>query len=372
MKIPFIDLKAQYSYIKPEVDAAISNIIKNTAFIQGNSVKDFEKDFAIAIGVKNCIAVANGTDALIISLKALGIGIGDEVIVPANSFIATSEAVTAAGAKVCFVDNDPNTYNIDTLKVEEAINKNTKAIIAVHIYGQPADMDSLLKIAKKHNLFIIEDTAQGHLAEYKTNDEEWKKAGTFGDIATFSFYPGKNLGAYGDAGAIVSNNDELAKKARMYANHGRISKYNHDFEGINSRMDGIQGAVLGVKLKYLAHWTEKRRLAAAYYLDGLKTVKEITLPFVEDKYKPVWHLFVIRSDRRDELEKYLKAKEIAVGVHYPIALPNLAAYKYLNHSKSDFPVASSYQNQLLSIPIFPEITKEQQDYVINCIIEFFK
>ncbi len=370
--VPFLDLKAQYQSIKSEIDLAISEIIKNTAFIQGNAVKEFEASFAKLIGVKNCIGVANGTDALIISIKSLGIGKGDEVIVPANSFVATSEAVTAAGARVVFVDNHPVTYNIDTGKIEEKFTSKTKAIIAVHLYGKPADMDPILNIAKKHNIFVIEDSAQGHLAEYQTKNGKWEKTGTFGDIATFSFYPGKNLGAYGDAGAIVTNNDELAKKARMFANHGRISKYNHEFEGYNSRMDGIQGAVLGVKLKHLTKWTQKRREAADYYIEKSKSLNNIVVPFVEDGYKPVWHLFVIRTKRRDELQKYLKENGISIGVHYPIALPNLNAYKYLNHSESDFPVASSYQNQLLSLPIFPEITNEQIQYVVDKIKEFFQ
>ncbi len=372
MRIPFVDLKAQYQSIKEEIDKAVQDIILNTAFIKGKAVEEFEKNFAEAIGVKYCIGVGNGTDALIVSLKSLGIGLGDEVLVPANSFIASSEAVTAAGAKVVFVDNHPDTYNIDVNKIEQAITDKTKAIIAVHLYGQPADMDSVLGIAKKHNLFIIEDAAQGHLAEYKSKSGEWKKAGTFGDIATFSFYPGKNLGAYGDAGAIVTNNDELAKKARMYANHGRISKYDHEFEGINSRMDGIQGAVLGVKLKYLQEWTEKRRAAALYYSEKLKEIKGVTTPFVDyEKYNPVWHLYVLRTEKRDALLDFLKSKGVAAGIHYPLALPNLQAYAYLNHRPADFPVASAYQQQLISIPIFPEITKEQQDYVVNTIREFF-
>ena len=371
MQIPFIDLKAQYKTIKSEIDLAISEIIESTAFIQGNAVRNFEVSFTNAIGVKNCIAVANGTDALIISIKALGIAKGDEVIVPANSFIATSEAVTAAGARVVFVDNDPLTYNIDPCKIEDKISSKTKAIIAVHMYGKAANMDLIVNIARKHNLFLIEDSAQGHLAEYRTQNGEWKKTGNFGDIATFSFYPGKNLGAYGDAGAIITNSDELAKKARMFANHGRISKYNHEFEGYNSRMDGIQGAVLAVKLKYLAEWTQKRRAAADYYIGNLKGIKDIVIPFVEDGYKPVWHLFVIRTKHRAELQTYLKEKGISVGIHYPTALPNLKAYEYLGHKPSDFPIASDYQKKILSLPIFSEITKEQIDYVIDNIKNFF-
>jgi len=370
--IPFVDLKAQYLSIKFEIDAVIKNILENTAFIKGKAVTDFEESFAKAIGVTHCIGVGNGTDALVISLKTLGIGQGDEVIVPANSFIASSEAVTAAGAKVVFVDNHPKTYNLDAGKIERAITKNTKAIMAVHLYGQPADMDAVMDIANKYNLFVIEDTAQGHLAQYKSQSGEWKKAGTFGDLATYSFYPGKNLGAYGDAGAIVTNNDDLEKKARMFANHGRISKYDHEFEGVNSRMDGIQGAILGVKLKYLQEWTDSRNAAALYYSEKLNEVKEVVTPFVDDKkYKPVWHLYVLRAEKRDALLNFLKSKGIAAGIHYPIALPNLQAYAYLHHKPDDFPVATAYQQQLLSIPIFPEITIRQQDYVIRAMKEFF-
>ena len=372
MNIPFVDLKAQYHSIKNEIDSALFDILENTAFIKGKAVTDFEQAFAEAIGVKHCIGVGNGTDALIIALKTLSIGPGDEVIVPANSFIATSEAVTAAGGKVVFVDNHPGTYNIDVSKIEPAITPKTKGIIAVHLYGQPAEMDSITTIAKKYNLFVLEDSSQGHLAEYKSENGGWAKTGTFGDMATFSFYPGKNLGAYGDAGAIVTNNDELAKKARMYANHGRISKYDHEFEGINSRMDGLQGAVLGVKLKHLAQWTELRRKAAKYYSEKLKEVEEITIPFVDnEKVKPVWHLYVIRTKKRNALLSFLKEKGISAGIHYPIALPNLQAYAYLGYQPDDFPVASTYQSQLLSLPIFPEITREQQDYAVEKIKTFF-
>ena len=371
MNIPFVNLKAQYLSIKDEIDAAIHSVIDNTSFIKGATVDSFESDFAKKIGVKNCIGVANGTDALVIAMKALGIENSDEVIVPANSFIASSEAVTATGAKVVFVDNSPDTYNIDVEKIEDAISPNTKAIVAVHLYGQPANMQEIIKIARKHNLYVIEDSAQGHLAETKMSGV-WQTVGSIGDIATFSFYPGKNLGAYGDAGAIVTNNAVLAKKARMYANHGRISKYDHEFEGINSRMDGIQGAVLGVKLNYLKEWTEKRRAAANYYSENLNGLYDIIIPTVPDYTNPVWHLYVLRAENRDGLLEQLKNNEIGVGVHYPIALPNLQAYKYLSYSRSDFPVASSYESKLISLPIFPEISREQQDFVIEKIKEFYK
>lgn len=371
-QIPFVDLKLQYQSIKDEINNAISNVINDTAFINGKYVKSFEENFAKAHNAKYCIGVGNGTDAITIALKALGIGEGDEVITAANSFIATSEAITSAGAKVVFVDCLPNTYNIDASLIEDKITARTKAIIPVHLYGQPADMDKIKEIADKHGLYILEDSAQAHIAEYNSKNGGWKKIGTFGNAATFSFYPGKNLGAYGDGGAIVTNNDEVAKKARMYANHGRISKYDHEFEGINSRMDGIQGAILDVKLKYLSGWVDKRRYVAHQYDNLLKDVPEIVLPYVNPKSKHVYHLYVIRTPKREELKKFLGEKGISAGVHYPIALPNLSAYKYLGHIPDDFPNASKFQNEYLSLPIFPELTQGQIEYIVEIIKEFFK
>ncbi len=372
MIVPFVDLKAQYQSIKPEIDKAIARVLTNTAFIGGNEVVNFEKDFAKLCRVKYAIGVANGTDALFIALKALGIGQGDEVITVANSFIATSEAITAAAAKVVFVDCHPNTYTIDVVKIEEKVTSKTKAIIAVHLYGQPADMDTVVKIAKKHNLKIIEDAAQAHLASYNSNDKSWQKIGNFSDFTTFSFYPGKNLGAYGDAGTLVTNDDNLAKKAKMLANHGRIEKYNHEIEGYNSRLDGLQAAILSVKLKYIEKWTEKRRQLAIRYNTLLKETVEIKIPeFNADKVNPVWHLYVIRTKERASLQAFLKEKGISTGVHYPIALPNLKAYTYLGHRPSDFPIASAYQDQILSLPIFPELTITQQNYIVESVKSFF-
>lgn len=371
MQIPFVDLKLQFQSIKDEVNGAISTVISETAFINGKYVQRFEAAFSEVHQVKHCIAVGNGTDAITIALKAMGIGNGDEVITVANTFIATSEAITACGARVVFVDCLKDTYNIDPALVEEKINSKTKAIIPVHLYGQPADMDAIMTIAKKNKLFVLEDSAQAHIAEYNSENDGWKKIGSFGDVATFSFYPGKNLGAYGDGGAIVTNNDKIAKKARMYANHGRVSKYDHEFEGINSRMDGIQGAVLEIKLKYLAQWVEKRRWVAKQYDLLLKDVCEITLPYVNPKAKPVYHLYVIRTKKRDELKEFLAEKGVSSGIHYPIALPNLSAYKYLNHKPDDFQFASQFQNEYLSLPIFPEMTIEQIEYTVRMIKEFF-
>jgi dTDP-4-amino-4,6-dideoxygalactose transaminase len=366
MKIPFVDLNAQYETIKPEIDAAIQNVINESAFIGGKNVKQFEADFAQYIGAPYCIACGNGTDAIQIALKALDIQVGDEVIVPANSFIATSEAVTAAGGQVVFCDADDESNNLDTSLLEQKITDKTKAIIAVHLYGRPADMDDILAVAEKHNLKVIEDAAQAHGAKYKNNN-----IGTFGDIATFSFYPGKNLGAYGDGGAMVTKDADLAKKMRMWANHGRIDKYNHEFEGYNSRLDGIQAAILSAKLKHLTKWTAQRRAVASRYSNGLKDVHQIQLPQMDSDYYTVFHLYVIKVDNRDELQDYLKEKGIATGVHYPIGLPFLKAYEYQGHTESDFPVTAKNQTRLLSLPIFPEMSKTNVDKVINSIIEFF-
>ncbi len=371
MEIPFVDLKQQYNSIKKEVDSAINDIIENTAFIKGKAVADFETSYAKAIGVKHCIGVGNGTDALVISMKALGIKPGDEVITAANSFIATSEAISAVGAKVVLVDINPDTYNIDINQTEKKITKKTKVIIPVHLYGQPADMESILAITNNYNLKVIEDSAQAHLAEYQFSSSKWQMTGTMGDMATFSFFPGKNLGAYGDAGAIVTDDAALAEKARMYANHGRIAKYDHEFEGYNSRLDGLQAAILNVKLKYIKSWTNQRRNVAKLYTSLLKDIPEIVCPQVENKYRPAWHLYVIRTEKRDELQTFLKSKGIATGIHYPIALPNLKAYQYLGHSPGDFPVATSFQNQILSLPVFPEISEKQIHYIVNNIRSFF-
>jgi len=297
MSIPLVDLKAQYQSIKPEIDSAIQQILDNTAFIGGQAVKDFESNFARFCKADYCVGVASGTDALFLALKALNIGQGDEVIVPATSFIATSEAVTAVGAKVVFVDVDEHSYNIDVSKIEDKITARTKAIIPVHLYGQPADMDPINEIAQRHNLKVIEDSAQAHGAEYKG-----RRTGTLGDVACFSFYPGKNLGAYGDAGAVVTNNEEIAKKVRMMANHGRLKKYDHLFEGVSSRLDGIQAAILDAKLRHLEDWTVSRRNVAAAYNDLLSNLEEVALPKEEAYAKHVYHLYVIHMSYRLQIE----------------------------------------------------------------------
>jgi dTDP-4-amino-4,6-dideoxygalactose transaminase len=368
MNIPFVDLKSQYNAIKAEIDSAISTVISQTAFIGGSHVKMFEDAFAIFCNVKNCVGVANGTDALFITLKSLGIGQGDEVITVANSFIATSEAITMAGAGVVFVDINPRTYNIDTNKIEEKVTSRTKAIIPVHLYGQPADIDPILKIAKKHSLKVIEDAAQAHGAMYKG-----RRIGSLGDVACFSFYPGKNLGAYGDGGAIVTNNDELALKARMIANHGRIGKYDHEIEGVNSRLDGLQAAILGVKLNRLPRWTEMRRYNAYCYNKYLADTGVVT-PVEINEVAAVYHLYVVRvrKELRQKLQAHLQSKGVSTGIHYPIALPNLQAYAHLGHSENDFPEATKASQEILSLPMFPELEDNQIRFIaseINGLIQ---
>jgi len=365
MDIPLVDLKTQYMNIKKEIDEAISEVISKTAFVGGTYVTAFESAFADFCGVKHCIGVGNGTDALSIALKSLGIGSGDEVITAANSFIATPEAITMASAQVVFVDINPITYNMDASQLENKITKKTRAIIPVHLYGQPVDMDRIIALAKKYDIKIIEDAAQAHGALYKGNP-----IGSLGDMACFSFYPGKNLGAYGDGGAITTNDDSLATKARMIANHGRIGKYDHEIEGVNSRLDGIQAAILSVKLKHLPQWTESRRKNAYLYNEYLKNTGLIT-PTELDDVKAVYHLYVVRvkNGLRKKLQDHLYRNGIATGVHYPIALPNLKAYGYLNLKENEFPEATKASREILSLPMFPELTSGQVKHISEIIAE---
>lgn len=331
-------------------------------------MKGFEEEFAGFCSARTCIGLGNGTDALYLALRCSGVQEGDEVIVPANTFIATAEAVTMTGAKVVFCDIDPQAYTIDVSKIEGLLTGKTKAIIPVHLYGHPAHMEPILRIAEANRLLVIEDAAQAHGAEYMG-----RKIGTLGHVGCFSFYPGKNLGAYGDAGAVVTNDEELAEKISMTANHGRAKKYDHLFEGINSRLDTIQAAVLRVKLKWLQEWTEQRRKNATMYNELLKGLP-VSPPFESPGVKAVYHLYVIRvaDGKRDELRNHLLEKGISCGVHYPVALPNLEAYAYLGHKPQDFPVASRYSDEILSLPMFPELSREQIEYVVHGIRSFFE
>jgi len=354
MKVNFVDLRAQYLSIKPEMDAAIAGILESCAFVNSRS---FEKDFATYLDLKNVVGVGNGTDALCMAIHCLGIGPGDEVICPANTFIATAEGIGWAGATPVFVDCDPVTYNLDPTKIEAAITPRTRAITAVHLYGQPADMDPIMKIAKEHGLLVIEDCAQSHAATYKG-----KKAGTFGDVACFSFYPGKNLGAYGDGGAVATNNDELATAVRKLGDHGSNVKYRHDFEGINSRLDGIQGAVLSVKLKHLEQWSDRRIAVAARYGASLKGV--CVTPQTMAGVRHVFHLYVVQVNNRDDVMNHLNAQGIGCGIHYPVPLPVTPAYAHLGYDAEQFPVACGIADKLVSLPMHADLTDEQVDFVI--------
>ncbi|MFN2126236.1 MAG: DegT/DnrJ/EryC1/StrS family aminotransferase, partial [Anaerolineales bacterium] len=321
--IKFLDLHKQYISIKSEIDEAIASVIKDSAFIGGKYVKLFEENFASYQQSVHCIGVGNGTDALEIAIEALELPDGSEVIVPANSFISSAEAVTRTGHKVVFCDANPDDYTLDIKDVRRRITDKTSAIIAVHLYGHPCDMDKLLKLAQEYNLKILEDCAQAHGAEYKG-----RKVGCIGDIGAFSFYPGKNLGAYGDGGAILTNDKSINEKCRMIANHGRIAKYDHEFEGRNSRLDGLQAAILNVKLNYLDEWLDHREIIANTYLEELKGISDITLPVRQAWAKQAYHLFVIRHPTRDKLRTLLSESGVQTGIHYPVALPKLKAFKY--------------------------------------------
>jgi dTDP-4-amino-4,6-dideoxygalactose transaminase len=364
MKVPFVDLHAQYLSIQDEIDEAIRTVIADAAFIRGPQVDAFERAWGKSQGVKHCVSCANGTDALQIALCGLGVKPGDEVITTAHTWISTSAMITQAGGRVVFCDVDPVTFTIDAAQIESKITSRTVGIIPVHLYGQPADMDPIMALARRHGLWVIEDCAQAHLARYKG-----QLVGTFGNVATFSYYPGKNLGAYGDAGAITTNDDRLADWMAAFARHG--GKAEHIMEAINSRMDGLQGAVLNVKLPHLPAWTEARRRVAADYDRLLANVGDVETPKIGPDRDHVYHLYVIRTGRRDALKAHLEAARIATGLHYPKALPFYPAYAYLGHSPADFPVAYRNQSRILSLPIYPEMPREMIEYVTEQIRRFF-
>ncbi len=366
MKVPFLDLKAQYETIKDEIAIVIQKVLESTAFAGGPFVKAFEDAFAEFCQSKSCVGVGNGTDALWAALIAFGVGPGDEVITVPNTFIATAEAISFCGAKPVFVDIEQKTYNMDPDLLEHAITPRTKAVIPVHLFGHMADMDPIMRIAKKHNLFVIEDASQAHGAEYRG-----RKAGSIGDIGCFSFYPGKNLGAYGEAGAVVTNDQALADKVRMFRDHGQSKKYYHDMIGWNARMDGIQGAVLGVKLKHLPGWTEARRKNAALYNQFLSNADGITTPAEGDYAKHVYHIYPILVKNRDALITHLDARGISCGIHYPVPVHLTGAYKFLGYKKGAFPFAEQCADQFVSLPMYPELTRDQIKYVVDSIAEFY-
>ena len=365
MNVRFLDLAAQYLSIKEEIDAAVSSVIMASAFIGGNHVAAFEEEFAVYQQALHCLGVGNGTDALEIVLEALDLPPGSEVLVPANTFIATSEAVTRSGHRVVFCDCDPRSYTIDPVDAALRITSRTRAVIAVHLYGRPCAMDELMGLALRHGLKVIEDCAQAHGAEYKG-----RRVGTFGEAGTFSFYPGKNLGAYGDGGAIVTNDGDLARRCRMIANHGRIGKYDHEFEGRNSRLDGLQAAILSVKLRHLEGWLERRIAVAGLYRELLSDLPGIVLPDSPGTdLRHVYHLFVVRCRERDRLQAFLKARGIESGIHYPIALPKLAAYAYLGQAGEEL-FTNRLDGELLSLPMGEHLSDSDVRRVAEAVKEF--
>lgn len=369
MKVSFIDLKTQYQEIKGELNKALNRTFNRGDFILGKEVRLFEEEFARYCGAKFAVGVNSGTDALFLGLLSLGVGKGDEVIVPAFTFIATALAVSFVGARVVFVDIDQDTYNIDVEKTERAITKKTKVILAVHLFGQPADMKSILNIAKKYNLKVIEDCAQSHGAEYKLkikNEElKIKKVGSFGDIGCFSFYPTKNLGAFGDGGMVVTDNEDVYKKLLMLRDYGRQSKYEHIILGYNSRLDTIQAAILRIKLRYLNRWNAMRRKNAKIYTNKLKDIEGVIVPQEVDHARHVYHIYAIRVKNRDAIIKELIKKGIGALIHYPIPLHLQKVYKNLGYKREDFPVSEKIAKEVISLPIYPHLRETQIQIVVK-------
>jgi dTDP-4-amino-4,6-dideoxygalactose transaminase len=361
--IPFVDLQAQYRAIKDEIDEAIGRVLSNASFILGREVAAFEESFAAYIGARFCVGVSNGTAAIQLALMACGIGQGDEVIVPANTFFATAEAVSTAGATPVFVDADPDSYTIDVRQVESALTPATRAIIPVHLYGQAADLDPILEIAARHKLLVIEDAAQAHGALYRG-----RRVGQFGHASTFSFYPGKNLGAYGEGGAVLTNDETVARQLRLLRDHGSERKYHHEIIGYNLRLEGIQGAILSVKLSHLDRWNELRREHAAHY-NALLSGSELRLPQEMSYARHIYHLYVVQAEDRDALQSALNDADVQTGIHYPIPIHLQPAYAFLGNGKGSFPEAERQAARVLSLPMFPELTHEQINRVAEVVLE---
>ena len=361
-KIPLVGLLDQYQTIKPEIDEAIARIVENSAFVGGEEVRLFESEFAAYCEAKACVGVGNGTDALYLTLKCLGIGPGDEVITVAHTFIATSEAIGMTGARPVFIDIKKDTMVMDPALLEAAITPRTKAIVPVHLYGQPCEMDAIMDIAARHGLKVVEDAAQAHGARWRG-----RRVGSIGDAACFSFYPGKNLGAFGDAGAVVSNDHNLIERVRMLANHGRLEKYTHQMEGVNSRLDGLQAAILRVKLRHLDDWNESRRRHAAFYLDSLSG-SDMQTPVIHPDAVPVWHLFVVRVSDREAFQQRLKSEGIATGIHYPVPLHLQPAYEHAGILRGTLPVTEEVAAEVVSLPMYPELTSAQLEAIANAVM----
>ncbi len=364
MKVPFVTFKPLERELKPALEQAFSRVFENSWYIEGHEDAAFEEAFAAYCGTRYAVGCGNGLDALMLSMKALGITAGDEVIVPSNTFIATALAVTYTGATPVFVEPDLRTYDLDPAKIEEKLTDRTKAIVAVHLYGQPCDMDPILAITKRYHLALIEDCAQAHGATYKG-----QRIGSFGDAAGFSFYPGKNLGALGDAGAVTTNSETIAKKVRALGNYGSDYKYHHIYQGNNSRLDELQAAFLAAKLPSLDHVNANRRHTAGLYLSGI-TNPEVILPYVNPDTEPVWHIFAIRTKRRDELKSYLTDRGIGTNEHYPIPMHEQKCYQNLGYKHGDFPIAEEISATELSIPMYYGMTEEEVGYVIEAINSF--
>jgi dTDP-4-amino-4,6-dideoxygalactose transaminase len=364
MKVPFLDLKAHHAPLIDKFDRAIREVIESSAFAGGPFVERFEEEFAAYCGSEYAIGVGNGTDALWLALLALGIGPGDEVITVPNTFFATVEAITYCRAQPVFVDVDEDTFTMDPAELKKALTAKTKAIIPVHLFGQPADMDPILEFARAYGLSVIEDAAQAHGAEYKG-----RKAGTIGDAGCFSFYPGKNLGAFGEAGAVVTNDAELFEKIRVLRNHGQAQKYYHTLAGWNCRMDGIQAAILSIKLRHLEEGNRLRRERALQYNQALAGIEGIATPFEADYARHVYHVYAIRVQEREEVRRRLVENGIGCGVHYPIPIHLQEACRGLGYTEGAFPVAEDLAEEFLSLPMFPELTEEQIEYVARCVSE---
>ncbi|HCY37953.1 MAG: hypothetical protein DKM50_04950 [Candidatus Margulisiibacteriota bacterium] len=370
MNIQLNNITKQDASIKKEILNKIEQIIDKGSFILGEEVSFFEQSFATISKSKYAIGCSNGTDALIIALKTLGVQPGDEVITVPNTFIATAEAIGAIGAKVVFADVDETTMLMDYSIVEPKINNKTKAIIPVHLYGQPVDIDEIISIADNNKIRVVFDCAQAHMAEYKG-----RSVSEYGDMCTYSFFPGKNLGAYGDAGCVTTNNEQFELKARQLTNHGRNTsqdKYRHAIEGFNSRLDSLQAGILNVKLKHLNSWTKNRQLVADIYKSYLNDIEEVQFPFVKEDRSHVYHLVVVKADCRDELALYLKENGVQTGIHYPIPLHLQPAYEYLNYKKGDFPVAEKLSSQILSLPTYPSLTEKEIVYITDKIKAFYR
>ncbi len=366
LRVPFVDLQLQYRQIQPQIDAAIAEVVTQANFIGGAPVLAFEDAFARDYGVRHCVGVASGTDALYITMKMLGIGAGDEVVTAANSWISTSASITQTGARPVFVDVDPESSNINPQLIEAKLNPNTRAILPVHLYGQPAEMAEIQRLCQSHDLLLIEDCAQAHFAEY-----QGKRVGTFGRAGAFSFYPSKNLGAFGDSGCVITDDEELALSIRQYGNCGGLVRHSHEVEGVNSRLDGLNAAVLLAKLPHIKRWNKKRQQNAERYAELLAGVGDLELPRTTPGCSHVFHLYCVSTAHRDDLQNHLLDQGVGTGIHYPTALPFLPAYRYLGHMPAEFPEAHRRQSRILSLPMFPELTDEQIHYVSQAIREFF-